>query len=100
MPKDREKDHQNFRSYIDTKILQNVTWHIWLKATAKLFSSNYSSYFNPHTPVAQKLADEVVFHRFQGEGVEFFFKSDLTDPPQIFVAHLLESDGFIAYPNE
>ena len=32
--------------------------------------------FNPHTPVA----DEVVFRRFQGEGVEF---SDLTD------AHLL-----------
>ena len=34
---------------------------------------------NPHTPVAQKIADEVVFQRFQGEGVEFF-KSDLTDP--------------------
>ena len=31
--------------------------------------------FNPHTPVAQKTADEVVFRRFQGEGVEFFFKS-------------------------
>ena len=28
--------------------------------------------FNPHTPVAQKIADEVVFRRFQGEGVEFF----------------------------
>ena len=28
--------------------------------------------FNPHTPVAQKVADEVVFQRFQGEGVEFF----------------------------
>ena len=27
---------------------------------------------NPHTPVAQKVADEVVFRRFQGEGVEFF----------------------------
>ena len=27
---------------------------------------------NPHTPVAQKFADEVVFRRFQGEGVEFF----------------------------
>ena len=30
------------------------------------------SFFNPHTPVAQKIADEVVFRRFQGEGVEFF----------------------------
>ena len=28
--------------------------------------------FNPHAPVAQKVADEVVFRRFQGEGVEFF----------------------------
>ena len=27
---------------------------------------------NPHTPVAQKVVDEVVFRRFQGEGVEFF----------------------------
>ena len=28
--------------------------------------------YKPHTPVAQKLADKVVFGRFQGEGVEFF----------------------------
>ena len=27
---------------------------------------------NPQAPVAQKVADEVVFRRFQGEGVEFF----------------------------
>ena len=27
---------------------------------------------NPHAPVAQKVADEVVFRRFQDEGVEFF----------------------------
>ena len=29
-------------------------------------------YFNPQAPVAQKNADEEVFRRFQGEGVEFF----------------------------
>ena len=28
--------------------------------------------FNPQAPVTQKTADEVVFRRFQGEGVEFF----------------------------
>ena len=28
----------------------------------------------------------MVFRRFQGIGVEFFFKSDLTDPSQIFDA--------------
>ena len=27
---------------------------------------------NPQAPVAQKSADEVVFRRFQDEGVEFF----------------------------
>ena len=35
---------------------------------------------NPYTPVAQKVVQEVVFRRFQGEEVEFFLKSDLTDP--------------------
>ena len=76
-----------------------------------------SSYINPQAPIAQKIADEVVFRRFQGEGVEFFYH-----PPQIFDAHLLkntdlsptrfhfsvgfiprscfESDGFIAYSSE
>ena len=29
--------------------------------------------FNPQAPVAQKIADTVVFRRFQGEGVEFFY---------------------------
>ena len=78
-------------------------------------------YVNPQAPVAQKVADEVVFRRFQGEKSSFF-KSDLTDPPHIFVAHLLEntklspssfhfsmgfvsrsyfeSDGFMDYSNE
>ena len=28
--------------------------------------------FNPQAPVAQKVADEVVFRRFREEGVEFF----------------------------
>ena len=27
---------------------------------------------NPQAPVAQKIADEVVFRRFHGEGFEFF----------------------------
>ena len=31
------------------------------------------SILNPHTLVAQKVAVEVVFRRFQGEGAEFFF---------------------------
>ena len=32
---------------------------------------NFHMLFNPQAPVAQKIADEVVFRRFQGEGVEF-----------------------------
>ena len=45
---------------------------------------------NPHTLVAQKVAGEVAFRRFQGEEVEFF-KSKLTNPPQFFDADLLEN---------
>ena len=41
--------------------------------------------------IAQKVSDEVVFRRFQSEGVEFFFKSELTDPRQIFAAYLLKN---------
>ena len=33
---------------------------------------NITKYFNPQAPVTQKVVDEVVFRRFQGEGVEFF----------------------------
>ena len=33
---------------------------------------NKSTIINPQAPIAQKIADEVVFRRFQGEGVEFF----------------------------
>ena len=31
-----------------------------------------NSHVNPQAPIAQKVADELVFRRFQGEGVEFF----------------------------
>ena len=52
-----------------------------------MFSKNYYrnhnlSFVNPHTPVAQKVADEVVFRRFKGEGV--FLKLDPIDPPLRF----------------
>ena len=80
-------------------------------------SSNPQILRNPQALVAQKIEDEVVSRRFQGEGVEFFLKSDLTDPPQIFDAHFsspsrfhfsvgfisrscFESEGFITYSNE
>ena len=33
---------------------------------------NFRYDINPQAPVAQKSADEVIFRRFQGEGVEFF----------------------------
>ena len=37
--------------------------------------------FNTHTPVAQKVADEVVFRRFQSEEVEFFLNRTSLTPP-------------------
>ena len=42
--------------------------------------------FNSQAPIAQKIAVEVVFRRFQG-----FFKIGPHWPPQIFDAHLLEN---------
>ena len=42
-------------------------------------SKSEISYFNPQAPAAQKIAYQVVFRHYQGEGVEFF-KADLTDP--------------------
>ena len=58
----------------------------------------------PSGAVAHKIADEVVFRHFQGEGLEFF-KSDLTDPLLDFSVGFIsrscfESDGVIAYSNE
>ena len=41
-------------------------------ALANLKNHNLSFQFNPQAPVAQKIADKVIFRRFQGEGVEFF----------------------------
>ena len=78
---------------------------------------------NPQAPVAQKVADELVFRRFQGEGVAFFLIGPHWPPPLKFLMHIFwkipilalpacnfqwvfisrscfESDGFIAYSNE
>ena len=49
-----------------------------------------NSGINPQAPVAQKIADEVVFRRFQGEGVEFFLNRTSRTPIR-FYAYLLEN---------
>ena len=52
---------------------------------------NLTFHINPQAIVAQKSTDELVFRRFQGEGLNFL-KLDLIDPPpQIFDAHLFET---------
>ena len=48
-----------------------------------------NSYFNTQAPVA----DEVIFDVSKVKESSFF-KSDLTDPPQIFDEHLLEMTDF------
>ena len=78
---------------------------------------------NPQAPVAQKVADEGVFRRFKGEGVEFFYRTSLTPFSLRFLMRIFwkipikalpafifqwvfisrscfESDGFIAHSNE
>ena len=47
--------------------------------------SKFTSALNPHTPVAQNVADEVVFRRFQGEGVGFF---KIGPPPLRFLMRI------------
>ena len=42
------------------------------KADCRHEDIRYKFDFNSQAPVAQKIADEVAFRRFQGEGVEFF----------------------------
>ena len=60
----------------------------------------YLSNLNPHTPVAQKVVDKVVFRRFQGEGVKFFLnRTSLTPSDSVgFISRsCFESDGFMAF---
>ena len=42
--------------------------------------SKHGRQVNPQAPVAQKIADEVVFRCFQGEGVEFFLNRTWLTP--------------------
>ena len=44
-----------------------------------------------HMPVAQKVADELVFRRLQGEGVEFVLnRTSLTPPLNILILIFLK----------
>ena len=44
----------------------------WIRKLTRNIGKLIIKSVNPHTPVAQKVADDVVFRRFGGEGVEFF----------------------------
>ena len=55
-----------FFLYSETSQFKEI-WKIRGLKTFSIFNK-----VNPHTPVAQKVADEVVFRRFQGEVVKFF----------------------------
>ena len=61
------------------------------KVTKRVLCPKESLDYNPQAPVAQKIADEVVFRHFQGERVEFFFNRTSLTLQQIFDAHLLET---------
>ena len=45
---------------------------ILFEVRGKNYHNIIKDLFKPQAPVAQKIAEEVVFRRFQGEGVEFF----------------------------
>ena len=60
-----EAAHDQKRSASTRKAIHSVFSHL-----VDLDKSNYN--LNPQAPVAQKIADEMVFRRFQGEEFEFF----------------------------
>ena len=73
---------KNFMAYFGNpkkKSKLDVISVIFLTRHRELLKLSYN--VNPRMPVVQKVADEVVFRRFQGEGVGFF---NLTDPPSDF----------------
>ena len=43
-----------------------------IQSDARVSQTCLTPEVNPQAPVTQKIADEVVFRHFQGEGVEFF----------------------------
>ena len=109
-----------FRRAFDQKNWIEKNWNIIMDSENWIIT--FLLILNSHTPVGQKVADEVVVRHFQGEWLEFFKIGPQWPPPQIFVAHLLEninlspssfhfsmgfisrscfeSNCFTAYPNE
>ena len=55
-----------------------ITWRLHLTDITTL--SERLININPLAPVAQKIADELVFRHFQGEGVEFFLNQTSLTP--------------------
>ena len=60
-----KNDHScSYTDFLKNEFMRNIN---------RLKTSYLSKFqIDPQAPVAQKIADEVVFRRFQGEEVEFF----------------------------
>ena len=67
-------------------------------AMIQRWSAFFCAAVNPHTPVAQKTADELVFRGFQGEGVEFF-KIGPHWPPLRFLMRIFWKIPILALPS-
>ena len=61
------------------------------------FSRN-QFFLNLQAPIAQKIADEVIFRRFQGEGVEFFVNRTSLTPRFRFFMRFFEKIPIKALP--
>ena len=51
---------------------KNLEWSMIISNLQVKTHNFEKTLLNPQAPAAQKIADEVIFRRFQGEGVEFF----------------------------
>ena len=67
--------------------LQHLKIHEYLDIPMKKHNKSVTtSWLNPQAPVTQKTVDEVIFRRFQGEGVEFFFNRTSLTPSDFWCA--------------
>ena len=63
--------YENIHNFIILVAYIFITQVTYLSPLTQVQTS-HKIMLNPQAPVAQKIADEVVFRHFQGEGVEFF----------------------------
>ena len=75
---------QNIRQISINVVYKNTNKCLWSIFFRSVEIKTKFMYLIGFMTLTQKIADQVGFRHFQGEGAEFFFKSDLTGPSSDF----------------